>query len=73
VPPPSDAIAWYNANAASAAARFSLAEYVDSLQGQTPVTEISGTSPFALTTLWDCLDVKPADVPKISTRRRIFE
>ena len=45
---------------------LSLAEYVDSLQGHTPVTEISGTSPFALAPLWDCLE-KPADVPQLAS------
>lgn len=46
---------------------LSLAEYVDSLEGHTSVNEISGTSPFALATLWDCLDVKPADTPQLAS------
>jgi hypothetical protein len=46
---------------------LSLAEFVDSLQGHTPVSSISGTLPFALAPLWDCLEVKPADVPQLAS------
>jgi hypothetical protein len=53
---------------------LSLAEYVDSLRDHPPVAEKSGTSPFALAPLWDCLEVKPADVPQLASelKRTMF-
>jgi hypothetical protein len=41
---------------------LSLAVFVDSLQSYT-----SGTPSFALAPLWDCLEVKPADVPQLAS------
>ena len=46
---------------------LSLAEFVDSLKGHPPASSISGTSSFALAPLWDCLEVKPADVPQLAS------
>ena len=46
---------------------LSLAEFVDSLQAHTPASPISGTSSFALAPLWDCLEVKPTDVPRLAS------
>jgi len=46
---------------------LSLAEYVDSLRDHPPVAEKPGTSPFALAPLWDCLEVKPANVPQLAS------
>jgi hypothetical protein len=45
---------------------LSLAEFVNSLRGHTPVAWTSDTLPFALTTLWGCLGVKPLDVPQLA-------
>jgi hypothetical protein len=47
---------------------ISLAEFVDSLrQGHTPASSISGTPSFALAPLWECLEVKPIDVPQLAS------
>ena len=47
---------------------LSLAEFVNSLrQGHTPASSISGTPSFALAPLWDCLEVKPIDVPQLAS------
>jgi hypothetical protein len=46
---------------------LSLAEFVDSLQRHVPASSISGTPSFALTPLWDCLEVKPPDVPQLAS------
>jgi hypothetical protein len=46
---------------------LSLAEFVDSLRGHTPVSSISGMPSFALAPLWDCFEVKPADVPQLAS------
>jgi hypothetical protein len=46
---------------------LSLAEFVASLKAHTPVQSTSGSPPFALATLWDCLDAKPANVPELAS------
>jgi hypothetical protein len=46
---------------------LSLAEFVESLQRQTLASSISGTQSFALAALWDCLEVKPIDVPQLAS------
>jgi hypothetical protein len=46
---------------------LSLAEFVDSLRGHTPTSSISGKPSFALSSLWDCLEVKPIDVPELAS------
>ena len=53
---------------------LSLAEFVDSLRDHTPVSAKPGTSPFALAPLWDCLEVKPANVPQLASelKRMLF-
>jgi hypothetical protein len=53
---------------------LSLAEFVNSLQGRTSISSISGTPPFVLAPLWDCLDVKPANVPQLASelKRLLF-
>jgi hypothetical protein len=52
----------------------SLAEFVHSLQGHIPASSVSDTPSFALPPLWDCLEVKPADVPELASElRRIMD
>jgi hypothetical protein len=46
---------------------ISLAEFVDSMRRHSPVGEASGTPSFASASLWDCLEVKPADVPELAS------
>ena len=46
---------------------LSLAEFVSSLQGRTPASSVSGKPSFALAPLWDCLEVKPIDVPQLAS------
>src|SRR5262249_35937799 len=45
---------------------LSLAEFVDALQVHPPASSISGTPSFTLAPLWDCLGVKPLDVPQLA-------
>jgi hypothetical protein len=45
---------------------LSLAEFVDSLRGHPPAGSMSGASSLALAPLWDCLEMKPADVPQLA-------
>jgi hypothetical protein len=46
---------------------LSLAEFVDSLRGQTPAGSMSGAPPFGLAPLWACLEVMPTDVPQLAS------
>ena len=47
---------------------LSLAEFVNILrQGYTPAGSISGTPSFALAPLWDCLEMRPTDVPELAS------
>jgi len=46
---------------------LSLAEFVDSLRGYTPGSPKSNMHSFALSSLWDCLEVKPIDVPELAS------
>ena len=54
---------------------LSLAEFVDSLRGHTPDSSISHTPPFTLSSLWDCLEAKPINVPELAfeLRRIMFD
>ena len=45
---------------------LSLAEFVASRR-HNPVSSISATPPFALAPLWDCVEVKAADVPQLAS------
>jgi hypothetical protein len=46
---------------------LSLAQFVGSLKGpSSPAISISGTPPFALAPLWDCLEGRPADIPQLA-------
>jgi hypothetical protein len=49
---------------------LTLAEFVHSLQDHIPSRSISDTPSFASTPLWDCLEVKPADVPELASELR---
>lgn len=46
---------------------LSLAEFVDSLQKHTPSSSKPGTTPFALSSLWNCLETKPINIPQLAS------
>lgn len=46
---------------------LSLAQFVDSLQSHTLSSSIPGTPSFALSPLWDCLEMKPIDVSQLAS------
>jgi hypothetical protein len=46
---------------------LSLAEFVNHLQDHAPAISISETPLFTLAPLWDCLEVKPADVRQLAS------
>ena len=51
---------------------LSLAEFVDSLQDHTPANSISGTPTFTLSSLWDCLEAKPIDIPELASELKLI-